>query len=139
MDDIQIKTHIQQSEANGKYQQIEDIKRQRANLKEQQDKLEGELIHHIRNNGSVLAFKNDTPYVLTAGNVSITKLDKKQLAEDLGIPQKDLSAEGIAELVEEKRLTSEMIRSAMFTETDTRLKARKAKKSDLELIFGGRG
>ena len=139
MDDMQIKTHIRQSEANGKYQQIEDIKRQRANLKDQQDKLEGELIHHIRNNGSVLAFKNDLPYVLTAGNVTTTKLDKKQLADELEVPQKELSAQGIAELVEEKRLTSDMIRSAMFSETEPRLKARKAKKSDKELIFGGRG
>ncbi|MGE7839563.1 hypothetical protein ACQKNX_02110 [Lysinibacillus sp. NPDC093712] len=136
MSDLQINTNIQQSEANGLYQQIEDIKRQRANLKDQQDKLEGKLFDHIQKNGKVLAYKNNTPYVLTVGNVTKSTLNKKELAEELEVPQKDLSTQGIAELVEEQRLTSEMIRSAIYSETDLKLKARKAKKSDIELIFG---
>lgn len=136
MNDLQINTHIQHSEANGLYQQIEDIKRQRANLKDQQDKLEDKLFEHIQKNGKVLAYKNDTPYVLTVGNVTKSILNKKELAEELEVPQKDLNTQGIAELVEEKRLTSDMIRSATYSESDVKLKARKAKKSDIELIFG---
>lgn len=136
MNDIQINTQIQQSEANGLYQQIEDIKRQRANLKDQQDKLEGKLFDHIKKHGKVLAYKNDSPYVLTVGNVTKSVLNKKELAEELEIPQKELNTQGIAELVEEKRLTSDMIRSATYSESDVRLKARKAKRSDIELIFG---
>lgn len=136
MNDIQINTQIQQSEANGLYQQIEDFKRQRANLKDQQDKLEDKLFEHIQKHGKVLAYKNDTPYVLTVGKVTKSVLNKKELAEELEVPQKDLNTQGIAELVEEQRLTSDMIRSATYSESDLKLKARKAKRSDIELIFG---
>lgn len=136
MNDLQINTQIQQSEANGLYQQIEDIKRKRANLKDEQDKLEAKLFDHIQKHGKVLAYKNDMPYVLTVGNVTKSVLNKKELAEELEVPQKDLNTQGIAELVEEQRLTSDMIRSATYSESDLKLKARKAKKSDIELIFG---
>lgn len=136
MNDLQINTQIQHSEANGLYQKIEDIKRQRANLKEEQDKLQGKLFDHIQKHGKVLAYKNDIPYVLTVGNVTKSVLNKKELAEELEVPQKDLNTQGIAELVEEQRLTSDMIRSATYSESDIRLKARKARKSDIELIFG---
>lgn len=136
MNDLQINTQIQHSEANGLYQKIEDIKRQRANLKEQQDNLEGKLFDHIQKHGKVLAYKNNIPYVLTVGSVTKSVLNKKELAEELEVPQKDLNTQGIAELVEEQRLTSDMIRSATYSESDIRLKARKARKSDIELIFG---
>ncbi|MEY9976537.1 hypothetical protein [Lysinibacillus sp. RC79] len=136
MNDLQINTQIQHSEANGLYQQIEDIKRQRANLKNQQDKLEGKLFDHIQKHGKVLAYKNNLPYVLTVGNVTKSVLNKKELAAELEVPQKDLNTQGIAELVEEQRLTSDMIRSATHSESDLKLKARKARKSDIELIFG---
>ena len=136
MNDLQINTQIQHSEANGLYQKIEDIKRQRANLKEEQDKLQGKLFDHIQKHGKVLAYKNNIPYVLTVGSVTKSVLNKKELAEELEVPQKDLNTQGIAELVEEQRLTSDMIRSATYSESDIRLKARKARKSDIELIFG---
>ncbi len=136
MNDLQIITQIQHSEANGLYQQIEDIKRQRGNLKEEQDKLQDKLFSHIQKHGKVLAYKNDIPYVLTVGSVTKSVLNKKELAEELEVPQKDLNTQGIAKLVEEQRLTSDMIRSATYSESDIRLKARKARKSDIELIFG---
>ncbi|WP_312506898.1 hypothetical protein [Lysinibacillus sp.] len=136
MNDLQINTQIQHSEANGLYQQIEDIKRQRANLKEEQGKLQDKLFSHIQKHGKLLAYKNDIPYVLTVGSVTKSVLNKKELAEELEVPQKDLNTQGIAELVEEQRLTSDMIRSAIYSESDIRLKARKARKSDIELIFG---
>lgn len=134
MDDMQIRTVIRQSQANGLYQQMQDIKRERENLKLKHDRLEDKLIDEIKKNGNVIAFKDDTPHVLTVGLRTSTKLDKSEVAEAIGVSQKELNALGIARLVEEGTLSSSTLENAMHTETEEKLKARKAKKTDLELI-----
>lgn len=136
--DMNIRTHIQQSEINGLFQEVEQLKRQRTNLKETIDKKTDKIISHILKNGSVIAYKNDVPHVLTVKNGSARKFDKAKLADDTGRTQSELDVVGIAELVEESKVSSKRLEEYFYEEPTQTLKARKAKKSDLELIFGGR-
>lgn len=136
MNDLQIQTHIAQSQANGKFQRMQEIKREREKLKLESDKLQESLIQHIEKNGKVLAFKDNVPHILQVGMRTTTKFDKAKLAVDLGEAQKDLTTVRLAQLVEEKRLTAQQIEELMYTESDTTLKSRKASKNDLSLILG---
>lgn len=136
MDDLQIQTHIAQSEANGKFQRMQQIKRQREVLKVEQDKLQEQLIQHIEKNGKVLAYKDDVPHILSVGLRTTTKFDKATLASELGEPQKDLTTVRLAQLVEDGTLTAQQIQDLMYTERDTVLKVRKASKNDMSLILG---
>lgn len=136
MDDLQIQTHIAQSAANGKFQRMQEIKRQRETLKAEYDSIQDSLIDHIEKHGKVLAFKDNVPHILQVGLRTTTKFDKATLASDLGEAQKDLTTVRLAQLVEEGAITSQQIQDLMHVERDTVLKARKASKNDMSLILG---
>lgn len=137
--DINVRTQVQQSEINGLFNDIEALKKERQKLKDSIDKKTDKIISHILENGNVLAYKDNVAHVLTVKNGNTTKFDKSALAEKLGVSTKELDYVGIAEFVEEKKITSGELNEFYYQEPTQKLKARKAKKSDIELIFGGRG
>lgn len=137
--DVNINTHMKQSEINGLFNEMEELKTQRKRLKEQIDKREDKIISHILKHGNVLAWKVNGAYVLTVKNGKTKKFNKAQLADDTGRTSSELNAVGIAEIVEEKKVTSEKLRDYFYEEEKQTLKARKAKKSDIELLGGSRG
>lgn len=132
--DVNVNTHLKQSEINGLFNEVEQIKKQRASLKEQIDKKTDKIISHILKNGNVLAYKDNVPHILTVKNGKKRKFDKSLLANDLGVTQSELNLIGVAELVEEKRITAEELKKYEYDEPTQKLKARKAKKSDMELL-----
>ncbi|WP_062322637.1 hypothetical protein [Halolactibacillus sp. JCM 19043] len=136
--DINVQTHLKQSEINGLYQEIEDLKKQRTRLKETIDTKTEKIIKHILKHGNVIAYKEDVPHVLTVKLARTTKFDKSALSNDLNVPQKELDLVGVAELVEGNRITSQKLSGYYYEDQAQKLNARKAKKSDIELIFGGR-
>lgn len=136
--DVNINTHMKQSEINGLYNEMEDLKNQRKRLKDAIDKKEDKIISHILEHGNVLAYKNNVPHVLTVKVTNTKKFDKGQLAHDTDRTQKELNYVGVAELVEDKELTSEQLQKYFYEEPKQVLKARKAKQSDIEIMFGGR-
>lgn len=137
--DINVRTQVQQSEINGLFNDIEALKKERQKLKDSIDKKTDKIISHILENGNVLAYKDNVAHVLTVKNGNTTKFDKSALAGKLGVSTKELDYVGIAEFVEEKKITSGELNEFYYQEPTQKLKARKAKKSDIELIFGGRG
>lgn len=136
--DINVRTQIQQSEINGLFQEIEELKKQRTGLKESIDKKTEKITSYILKNGNVLAYKDNIPHVLTVKNGQATKFDKPSLANKLEVSSKELDYVGIAEFVEDKKITSEELNEFYYQEPTQKLKARKANKKDIELIFGGR-
>jgi hypothetical protein len=136
--DIDVSVQMKPSQANGLFQQIEDIKRQRLVLKEQLDSKVDELIEYIIKNGNVLAWKNDQAYILTVGSKEQTVFNKAQLATDTGVSESELNVIGIVELVEDQRTSSDQLRDYYQVNSKQALKARKAKKKDIEM-FRSRG
>ena len=137
--DFNVNTEIKQSEINGLYQQVEELKKQRANLKDQIDAKTEKIIKHILEHGKVIAYKDNVPHVLMVKNSQVKKFDKSKLANDLDVSSRELNLIGVAELVEENRITSSKLKDYNYEETVQKLKARKATKGDMELILGGRG
>nr|WP_026681363.1 hypothetical protein [Priestia megaterium] len=136
--DINVRTQVQQSEINGLFNEVETIKKERTRMKDTIDKKTEKIISHILKHGNVIAYKDNVPHVLTVKNGQTTKFDKSALANDLGVTVSELDYVGVAEFVESKRLTSQKLNDYYFQEPTQKLKARKAKKSDIELILGGR-
>jgi len=136
MNDFNVKTNIQQSEINGVFQEIESLKKQRIQMKETMDEKTDTIISHILKHGNVLAYKDDQPHVLTVKNGQSKKFDKGQLAADVDVTIKEIDLVGVAELVEDKKVTSKKLNDYWYEEPTQKLKARKAKKADIELIFG---
>jgi len=135
--DLNVNTEIKQSAINGLFQEVEELKVQRAHLKEAMDMKIEKIVNHIKEHGNVLAYKNNEQHVLSIKNGTAIKLNKATLANDLNITQRELNLIGVAELVEEKRITSERIKEYEYEEPTQRLHARKAKRTDIELILGG--
>lgn len=133
--DFNVRMNKQQSEINGLYQEVEELKNERKKLKEKIDTKTDKIISQILNHGKVIAYKNNEPHVLLVRNSKVTKFDKSQLADDLGVTQKDLDLIGVAELVEEKRVTAVKLKEYEYDEDVQKLKARKATKADMELIL----
>lgn len=136
MTDFNVKTRIEQSEINGLFQEVEQLKKDRAKLKDAIDKKVDKIISHILKNGNVIAYKDDFPHVLTVANQQSKKFDKSGLANRLEVSVRELNLIGVAELVEEKRITSDELKKYEYEEINQKLKARKARKTDIELIFG---
>lgn len=132
--DVNVNVNYKPSEINGLFQEIEEMKRQRAHLKDAIDMKTEKIIDHIRKHGNVLAYKNDVPYVLSVKGKVTTKLDKAALASEINSTSSELNLIGVAELVEDQRVSSDVIKSYQYHETETVLKARKAKKSDIDLL-----
>lgn len=135
--DITIDVNLKQSEINGLFNEIEEMKRKREQLKSSMDKKTEKIIDHIIKHGNVLAYKNNEPHVLTVKQGSTKKFDKASLATDMGETQSSLNVIGIAELVEQNRVTSEKLNSYFYEEPNQTLKSRKAKKNDIELLTRG--
>ncbi|PFW97679.1 hypothetical protein [Bacillus pseudomycoides] len=132
--DVNISVNYKDSEINGFFNEIEQMKRQRAVLKERIEEKQEAIISHIKKHGNVLAYKNDVPHILSvAGRVS-TKFDKARFAVKIDCPQSELKPIGIAELVEEKKTTSDEMKDFLKDEVKQVLKARKAKKSEIDLL-----
>lgn len=132
--DINVNVNFKQSEINGLYNEVEQLKKQRANLKEAIDQKTETIIRHILVHGSVLAYKNDKPHVLTVVGRASRKFDKSQLSNDTGVPSAELNLIGVAELVEDRKTTSDQLKKYQHEEVRQVLKARKAKKSDVDLL-----
>lgn len=132
--DVNVNVNYKQSEINGMFNEVEAMKHKRAMLKEQIDDKTQKIIEHILKHGNVLAYKNDVPHVLTVTQRTSTKFDKAQLAADTGVDQTELNLIGVAELVENQRTTSEKLKSYQTEEGKYALKARKAKKSDIDIL-----
>ncbi|OLN21425.1 hypothetical protein BTO30_15015 [Domibacillus antri] len=134
--DVNVTVQYKQSEINGLFNEVESLKKQRVNLKDQIDAKTEKIIAHILKNGNVLAYKDNVPHVLTVVGRTSTKFDKASFADRVGVPQKDLNLIGVAELVEEKKTTSDEMEEFLIDESKQVLKARKAKKSDIDLLGG---
>ncbi|MDC3412558.1 hypothetical protein [Terrihalobacillus insolitus] len=132
--DVNVNVNYKQSEINGLYQDVESLKKERARLKDSIDKKTETIISHILNNGNVLAYKDDKPHVLTVKYGRTIKFDKSALASELNVTVSELNYIGLAELVEEKRITSGELKKYEYEEDTQKLKARKAKKSDIDLL-----
>ncbi|MBY6268002.1 MULTISPECIES: hypothetical protein [Parageobacillus] len=139
--DVDVSVRFKQSEINGLFQEVEELKRKRAHLKgeldkvtEQINKKTNQIIHYIQKNGNVLAYKNNVPYILSVKQKISKKFDKSQLANDVGKSTSELNLIGVAELVEERKISSQQLKQYEHEETNLVLKARKAKKSDIDLL-----
>jgi hypothetical protein len=132
--DVNVNVNFKASEINGLFQAIETAKKQRVALKELMDNNTEKIIQHIRKNGNVLAYKNDKPHILSVVGRTTTMFDKATLANDTGTDTKDLNLIGVAELVEDKKTSSEQLKTYQHEEVKTVLKARKAKRSEIDLL-----
>lgn len=137
--DINVNVNMKESEINGLFNQVEELKKQRNSIGEQIEMKTEQIIEHIIQNGNVLAYKNDVPHVLTVGSRWTNKFNKAQLASDTGTSEAELNYVGVAELVEGQQVSAETLKSYYKEESKRVLKARKAKKSDMELLLGRRG
>lgn len=132
--DVNINVNYQGSEINGLFQEVEELKKQRAALKEQIDFKTEKIIKHILKHGNVLAYKNDRPHILSVVGRPTTKFDKSQLANDTGKTPAELNLIGVAELVENNKTSSAKLKGYQHEEVKQVLKTRKAKKSDLDVL-----
>ncbi|QJT70366.1 hypothetical protein [Microcystis phage MaeS] len=132
--DIDVSVQMKPSQANGLFQEIEDIKRQRLMLKDKLDAKTEELADYILKNGNIIAYKNDVPYVVTVGSKENTVFNKAQLSSDTGESESNLNLVGIAKLVEDHRVSSETLKDYYQVNSKPAIKARKAKKKDLEMF-----
>lgn len=132
--DVNVNVQFKQSEINGLYQKLEEKKRQRAILKEEIDQITDKIIRHIKEHGNVLAYKNDKPHILSVVGKTTKKFDKSELAQDTGRAPAELNLIGVAELVEERKTTSEQLKKYQHEEVKQVLKSRKAKRSEIDLL-----
>jgi hypothetical protein len=132
--DVNVNVNFKESEINGLFQEIEEMKKQRAHLKERIENNTEKIIKHILKNGNVLAYKNDKPHILSVIGRATTKFDKSELAQDTGRETKELNLIGVAELVEDKKTSSEQLKKYQHEEVKQVLKARKAKRSEMDLL-----
>jgi|SRR5690625_1434814 len=132
--DVNVNTHMKQSEINGLYNEMEELKTKRKRMKDTIDTKEDKIIKHILEHGNVMAYKDNVPHILTVRHSDTNKFDKAKLADDTNRTQKELNYVGVAELVEEQKLSSEQLEEYFYKEPKQTLKARKAKKSDMELL-----
>lgn len=132
--DVNVNTHMKQSEINGLYNEMEQLKNQRKKDMDLINKKTEKIIDHILEHGNVLAYKDNEAHILTVKNGNSRKFDKASLAADTERTQSELNVVGIAELVEDNQVTSEKLEEYFYDEPTQTLKARKAKKSDMELL-----
>lgn len=136
--DIDVRTHLKESEINGLFNEVNQLKNKRKQDGELIKQKEEKIIRHILKHGNVLAYKDNVAHILTVKNGTTRKFDKAKLADDVGKTQAELDVIGIAEIVEQNKITSEQLKKYFYDEPTQKLKARKAKKSDIELLTGGR-
>lgn len=135
--DFNIQTLKKESQANGKFNEMRALKRQIANLQEKLEDVVDELITTVEREGKLIAWTDGEPmpYVLTVKHGERNVLDKASLAEDLGVSASSLNTVAFVELGNEQIVTPETLKEHSYKESTKQLSARKAKKSDLELIF----
>lgn len=135
--DYNVQTMLRDSKGNGLFNQLRALKSQRANLDAMIEDVSEQLIKVVEAEGKVIAHVDGEPlpYVLTVKSTSRRVLDKETLATDVGVSKNSLNTEGFVELASEQKLTPETLKEYYYQETGKQLSARKAKKSDLEIIF----
>ena len=132
--DVNVNTHMKESEINGLYNEMEQLKNKRKQDLELIQTKEDQIIKHILKHGNVLAYKNNVAHILTVKNSYSRKFDKARLADDVGRTQAELNVIGIAEIVEDGKVSSEKLEEYFYDEPIQKLKARKAKQSDMDLL-----
>lgn len=135
--DYNIQTMLRESEGNGLFNKMRSLKSQIASLNEQLESVTDSLIAVVEREGKVVAHVDGEvlPYILTVKYAKRTILNKEELAVDLGVTQSNLNTKGFVELGNEQKVTPKMIEDYSYTEEGKRLSIRKAKKSDLEMIY----
>lgn len=128
---------MRESEINGLYNEVEQLKNKRKQDLELVKKKEERIIDHILEHGNVLAYKDNEAHILTVKNGTTKKFDKGRLADELGLTQRDLDVIGMAEIVEQGQVSSEQLEDYFYEEDTQKLHARKARKSDMELLRSG--
>lgn len=132
--DVNVNVQYKESDINGLYQEVEQLKKKRTVIKEHIDQKTETIVSHILKHGNVLAYKDDVPHVLTVKDGESKKFDKSSLAAQLNMSVSELNLIGVAEVVEEGRITVNKLKDYEYKEPTQKLKARKAKKSDMELL-----
>jgi hypothetical protein len=135
--DFNLQTMLRDSKGNGLFNKTRELKKQINNLQEQFENVMEELIDAVEAEGKIIAHVDGEPlpYVLTVKRSERSVLDKETLASDLGVSQSSLNTDGFVELANEQKVTPKMLQDYKYKETGRKLSARKAKKSDLEIIF----
>jgi hypothetical protein len=134
MEDIDVTVNMKASGASGLFNEIEEMKSKRLMMKEQIDSKTEALIKYIAENGNIIAYKNDVPYILTVGSRTAIQFNKPQLSSDTGVSESDLNLVGIVRLVEDKQTSSKQLEDYYQATAKTVIKPRRAKKKDLELF-----
>lgn len=132
--DENIQVNFKPSTVNGLFNELNEMKKQRSHLDDAIELKTQKIIDEIQKNGNMIAYKYDVPYVLSVGMRNSIKLNKEELADNLGVSQSDLNLIGVAELVEEKKLSSDQIKSSQYPESKRVLKSRKASKKEVDVL-----
>lgn len=132
--DENIQVNFKPSTVNGLFNELNEMKKQKSHLEDAIEIKTRKIIDEIEKNGNMIAYKFDVPYVLSIGTRNSIKLNKEDLANDVGVSQSELNLIGVAELVEERKLTSDQIKSSQYAESKRVLKARKASKKEVDVL-----
>ena len=132
--DENIQVNFKPSTVNGLFNELNEMKKKKSHLEDAIEIKTRKIIDEIEKNGNMIAYKFDVPYVLSIGTKNSIKLNKEDLAHDVGVSQSELNLIGVAELVESKKLTSDQIKSAQYAESKRVLKARKASKKEVDVL-----
>lgn len=135
--DYNVQTVIRDSKGAGLYNKVLGLRAAKKNLEEQLEDAVEQLLDVVESEGTVIAYKDGEPmpYILNVSRGTRSVLDKETLAADLGVAQSDLNAEGYVELGNENKLTPERLKEYKHEEITRKLSARKAKKSELQIIY----
>jgi len=135
--DYNIQTMLRESKGNGLFNKMRSLKSQIASMNDQLESVMDDLISVVEKEGKVVAHVDGEvlPYILTVKPSERSVLDKKELADNLGVTESVLNTKGFVELANEKKVTPQMIEEYSYKQPSKRLSVRKAKKSDLEMIY----
>jgi|GEM_PF-1757197 len=132
--DVNVNTHMKQSEINGLFNEVEVLKNQRKKDMDLVKKKTEKIIESLEPKQEILVYKNDEPYLLKVEIKKSKKFDRAELANDLGVTQNKLNIPGVAELVEENKIQSEDLEDYWFQEAEPKIKVKKATKRDVEKL-----
>ncbi|MBP3037954.1 hypothetical protein J9303_00335 [Bacillaceae bacterium Marseille-Q3522] len=125
------------SQANDMFRKMLDLKSSRRVMSEGINNLQESLIRFTHKNGPVLVYKEDKAVMIETVKKYTKKLNKDAIAAQIHVSTSDLTPIGIAKLVEDGKLTAELIEKNEYTEESFRLKQRKPKKDEI-LAFQNR-
>lgn len=124
------------SQANGIFRTMKDLERQRRQTSEVISNRKQALIDYTRKQGPTLVYNpangEDKPVMIEAFRRITTRLDLSSLALKLDVKVSDLTAPGIAKLVEAGKLTAKDFEEYKYDEETWTLHQRKAHKQEIE-------